>query len=303
MGTLTGKVAVITGSSRGLGLGIAQAFAREGAAVILSGRSEASLQQAIEQLRQQGARADGLPTDVAELSQVKALADFAVHTFGKIDIWVNNAGTSGVYGPTVSIDPERYERVLRTNIFGTYYGSLVALQHFLAQGTGGKLINILGRGDTQPVPYQNAYAPSKTWVRSFTLALAKEKEYANASIGIFAMNPGLVDTDLLRSVDVVQGYEKKVQPLSTIIRLWANPPAVPAEKAVWLASSATDGKTGLQVNVLGRRQLLTGALRDLRRRLTRRPAPDTSLHITSKEPYLLLPEYKVNVSRALLENS
>ena len=88
--------------------------------------------------------------------------------FGNIDIWVNNAGYGGIYGPTATIDPQDFERVMRTNIFGEYYGSWVALQHFLAQGTGGKLINLLGRGDTTPVAFQNAYASSKAWVRNFT---------------------------------------------------------------------------------------------------------------------------------------
>jgi glucose 1-dehydrogenase len=286
MGVLDGKVAVITGSSHGLGLVIAQAFAREGAAVVLAARSEASLSQAVDALKQQGMRASGLPTDVGDLLQVQALADHAVQEFGKIDIWVNNAGIGGVYGPTASIDPLLFERVIRTNIFGEYYGSLVALQHFLAQGTGGKLINMLGRGDRQPVKYQSAYASSKTWVRSFTLSLAKE--YAGIGIGIYAFNPGLMNTELLRKVDVVKGYEKKLKALSVVIRLWAEPLSVPIEKAVWLASPATDGKTGLDVRVLSTAGLVKGLLRELRRIITRQPAPDTSLEITPIAPYKML---------------
>jgi len=185
MGVLEGKVAVITGSTRGLGLAIAQAYAREGAAVMLAGRSEGDLAQAVEDLRRQGAKASGQPTDVSDLAQVRALAEAAVQTFGRIDVWVNNAGLGGVYGPTLAIEPEQFEKVLRTNILGEYYGSLVALQHFRAQESGGKLINLLGRGDDGPVAYQNAYASSKIWVRSFTLALAKE----NAAQKILAFTP------------------------------------------------------------------------------------------------------------------
>ncbi len=283
MGVLDGKVAVITGSSHGLGLAIAEAYAREGAAVVLAARSIDSLNKAIDNLKRQGAQASGLPTDVGDLQQVVALADHAVQSFGRIDIWVNNAGIGGVYGPTASIDPSLFERVIRTNIFGGYYGSLVALQHFLAQGTGGKLINMLGRGDRYPVKYQSAYASSKTWVRSFTLALAKE--YAGTGIGIYALNPGLMNTELLHKVETVKGYEKKLKPLSAVIRLWAEPLSVPAEKAVWLASSATDKKTGLDIQVLGTTGLVKGLLRELRRIITRRPAPDTSLDITSIAPY------------------
>lgn len=285
MGVLDGKVAVITGSTRGLGLAIAQAYAREGAAVVLAGRSEASLNQALHTVKQQGARVSGLVTDVSDLTQVEALAHHAVQEFGKIDIWVNNAGISAAYGPTLSLDPPQFERVLRTNIFGEYYGSVVALRYFLAHNKAGKLINLMGRGDKEPVPYQNAYASSKAWVRNFTLALARE--YAKTGIGIFAFNPGLVDTDLLRKVNVVEGYEKKVQPLSTVIRLWANPPSVPADKAVWIASSATDGKTGWEVRSLGTARLVGGLVNELRRRIMRQPAPDTSLTITPIKPYSL----------------
>jgi glucose 1-dehydrogenase len=284
MGVLDGKVAVITGSSRGLGLAIAQAYAREGAAVVLASRSSAALAEAAEALERQGARASWQVTDVGELEQVKALADLAVTMFGSIDIWVNNAGYGGIYGPTAIIDPQDFERVARTNIFGEYYGSWVALQHFLAQGTGGKLINLLGRGDTTPVAFQNAYASSKAWVRNFTLALAKE--YKKTGIGIYAFQPGLVETDLLRRVSVVQGYEKKLKIFSTIIRIWANPPSVPAEKAVWLASAATDGKTGLEVHVLTPGKQIAGLLRELRRLVQRQPARDTSLKLTMITPSL-----------------
>lgn len=283
MGLLEGKVAVITGGSRGLGLALAQAYTREGAAVVLGARSEDAVQEAVRALQEQGRRASGLATDVGELNQVKALAEHALEQFGRIDIWVNNAGAAGVYGPTAAMPPERFERVLRTNIFGTYYGSLVAINAFLAQKEPGKLINLLGRGDRQPVPLQNAYAPSKAWVRSFTLALAKE--YSGTGIGVFAFNPGLVDTNLLRSVVSIKGYEDGLKPLRTIIRMWGNPPAVPAERALWLASPATDGKTGLTINVLSGSRLLGGAIRELGRKLSRRSQAEVDLHITSLPPY------------------
>jgi len=284
MGVLEGKVAVITGSSKGLGLAIAEAFVREGAAVVLASRSSEELVEAAAAFERQGARASWQVTDVGDLEQVKALADHAVRMFGKIDIWVNNAGYGGVYGPTVAIDPQDFERVVRTNILGDYNGSLVALQHFLAQGTGGKLINLLGRGDTAPVAFQNAYASSKAWVRNFTLALAKE--YKKTGIGIYAFQPGLVETDLLRKVDVVQGYEKKLKFFSTVIRIWANPPSIPAEKAVWLASAATDGKTGLEVRLLSPGKQIAGLRRELRRLVQRQPPRDTSIEIKKIAPYM-----------------
>jgi glucose 1-dehydrogenase len=284
MSVLAGKVAVITGSSRGLGLAIAQVYAREGAAVVLASRSSADLAEAAAAIERQGGRVSWQVTDVGDFEQVKTLAEHAVKMFGKIDIWVNNAGYAGIYGPTAAIDPQDFERVVRTNILGEYYGSWVALQHFLAQGTGGKLINLLGRGDTGPVAFQNVYASSKAWVRNFTLALAKE--YQKTGIGIYAFQPGLVETDLLRKVEVVQGYEQKLRIFSTIIRIWANPPSLPAEKAVWLASGATDGKTGLVVHFSTPRKQLAGLLGELRRWLKRQPPRDTALTLRVIAPSL-----------------
>lgn len=278
MGVLEGKVAVITGSSRGLGSAIAETYARAGASVVLSARSETQLRANVEALTAKGYRAAGFPCDMSDLAAVQALAAQTVETFGKIDIWVNNAGMAGVFGPTAAVPVDHYERVVRTNIFGTYYGSITALEYMLPQRSG-KLINLLGRGDDKPVPLQNAYAPSKAWVRSFTLALAKE--YKDSGIGIFAFNPGLVDTDMLRKLESAPGYEAKLKPLSTVIQLWANEPDVPAEKALWLASPATNGKTGMAVSVLTRGAALSGALRFLVNKITRRPQRDATLDITT----------------------
>ncbi len=281
MGILEGKVAVITGSSRGLGFAIAETYAKEGASVVLAARTKSAVEESVKDLLAKGYKASGTACDVGDYEQVKALAEHAVKTFGKIDIWVNNAGVAGVYGPTAYIPRDRMERVICTNINGTYYGSIVALSYFLPQKSG-KLINLLGRGDGGPVKFQNAYAPSKYWVKSFTAGLAKE--YQDSGVGIYGFNPGLVDTDMLRQVDALQGYEEKIKPLSTVIRLWGNLPDVPAERALWLASSATDGKTGLVEKVLGRKRMLGGLLREVGRRLRRSATPDTSLHVTTVVP-------------------
>ena len=281
MGLLEGKVAVITGSTRGLGLAIAEAYAREGAAVVISSRTAHAVETEVDALQSQGLRAAGIACDVSDAGQVQTLAEFAVDTFGEFDLWVNNAGMSAPYGPTLYIPPEQFEKVTKVNIFGTYYGSMAALRHFVPRGRG-KLINLLGRGDREPVPLQNIYAPSKTWVRSFTLALARENK--DTGVGVFAFNPGLVDTEMLRDVTAITGYEKRMKALEIVIRLWGQPSGMPAERAVWLASSATDGKTGLEVRTLDQKQLLSGLWNEVKRLTRRGPAPDTTVHVTSVPP-------------------
>jgi NAD(P)-dependent dehydrogenase (short-subunit alcohol dehydrogenase family) len=273
---LQNKVAVITGSTRGFGLAIARAYVQEGAAVVVCSRSEQAVQETVAELKGAGGQASGQACDVGVLAQVQALAQHAVETFGRLDVWVNNAGVSGVSGRTSEIAPEVFAGVLQTNVLGVYYGSWVALQHFLPRNSG-KLINLQGMGDRRPSPHQNAYGSSKAWVRSFTQALARE--HWDTGVGIFALNPGLMHTELVQRVEVVEGYERRLAPFKTVLRLWANPPELPAQKAVWLASAETDGRTGLEVKFLTPRRMLGGLLRDVWRRMTRRPAEEIELDV------------------------
>ncbi len=275
---LAGKVAVITGGSRGFGLAMARAYLEAGATVVIAARSAQGVEKAVAELRPVSGTVAGTACDVTVLAQVQALADFAVARFGRLDIWINNAGLAGPYGATVSIPTDAFTQVLHTNIGGVYHGSIVALRHFLAQGSG-KLINILGHGERGPVAYQNPYASSKAWVRNFTLALAKEHQ--GSGVGVYALQPGMMVTDLLLQVDVVAGYEARLKSFGTIIQILARQPEEAARKAVWLASAATDGRTGLYVNASGTLKMLGGALRYGVRRLLGRlePPPEVMLRV------------------------
>lgn len=248
---LNGKVAVITGGTRGLGYAIALELARCGAKVVIGSRNPEAVLKAVSNFHEQGFIAAGLAGDVSDLKYIKGLSSRAVQEFGQLDIWVNNAGTAGPYGPTLEISSPEYMKVLSTNINGVYNGSLAALDIFLKQGHG-KLINILGHGWNGPVAFQNAYAPTKIWVKNFTLGLANE--YENSGVNIFAFNPGMVLTDLLTHVQVIAGYEDKLKSFPMVVRILAKPAEIPARKVAWLASPATDGKTGqiVQVSDFGR---------------------------------------------------
>jgi NAD(P)-dependent dehydrogenase (short-subunit alcohol dehydrogenase family) len=281
MRLLEDKIAVVTGSSRGFGLAIAEAFADHGAAVVLASRSEEAIGKAIESIRATGARASGLVCDTTDLKQVEALAEHAVKTFGGLHVWVNNAGMSPTYGPTAHIQPDEFVRTIQTNILGTYYGSIVALRRFLPQKSG-KLINILGAGARGPVPMQNAYASSKSWIRTFTLALAQE--YKDSGVGVYALGPGMMLTEMLTRVRVVAGYEERLRVYPTVIRVLARPPEAAAHKVVWLASAATDGRTGSEVYLFNPVTTLLGFLRERIGRLMGQPDMSPHLDIASVPP-------------------
>jgi NAD(P)-dependent dehydrogenase (short-subunit alcohol dehydrogenase family) len=278
---LKDKVAVITGGSRGLGLAIAQAYARAGAQVVIASRTRQSVASALELLKAAGARADGLVCDVADIAQVEALARYAIKTFGRIDIWVNNAGLSAPYGPTAHIPSQMFSNVVNTNIVGTYNGSVVAMRHFVPQKSG-KLINLLGRGDTGAIKYQNAYSSSKVWVRNFTKALAAE--YKHSGVDVFGFNPGLVRTEMLSQVQAVSGFESKVTSIRFVAALWGHDVDVPAQRALWLASAATDGKTGLMLTVLTPGFMLGRLFTIGLRWLLRAPVEMMDLNVSSVEP-------------------
>ncbi len=287
MGVLENKRAVITGASRGFGLAVARAYLDEGARVVLAGRSPASLQDALARLSAPPGRALSCTCDVSQAEQVQALAEYACQEMGGFDIWVNNAALSAPFGPTLAVDPQEFNRVLQANIFGAYNGSRRALLHFLPHREG-KLINILGRGDRGSQPMQNAYASSKSWLVSFTQALAAE--YKGSGVGIYAFNPGMMCTELLTQVEVVSGFEARLSGFENVVSMWAEPPEVPAQRMVWLASAATDGRSELVVHQMTRRSMLSGAVRFLANRLLGKQTSPISISLTSVPPAFVVEE-------------
>ena len=151
------------------------------------------------------------------------------------------------------------------------------MRHFLPRGSG-KLINILGAGSKKPAPNQNAYGSTKAWIRVFTLALAAETKASG--VGVFALQPGLMDTDLLTELVTFKEHEKRLRDfMPFLIRAAGKKPDVAARKALWLASSATDGKTGLDVSVGSSLGFLVGFLREGLRRLLRLPTRPVVMNV------------------------
>ncbi|MBO2447875.1 SDR family oxidoreductase [Actinomadura barringtoniae] len=187
-------VTVITGGTRGIGLGLARAFLDRGCRVALCGRTEESVAKALSDLAG-GDNAVGVPCDVADRSEVQALWDHATGSFGRIDHWINNAGVSTAPKPLWQVTPSQLEAVTRTNLLGVMNGGAVAVAGMRAQG-GGTLWNMEGLGsDGRMVPGLAPYGATKRAVTYLTDALAKELK--GTPVKAAHLSPGMVVTDLL----------------------------------------------------------------------------------------------------------
>jgi NAD(P)-dependent dehydrogenase (short-subunit alcohol dehydrogenase family) len=193
------KNIVITGSTRGIGFGLANAFLQMGCAVTVSGRSQESTASAVKQLaaKYDPARVFGFPCDVTVSAQVTSLWEASAAHFGSVDIWINNAGLSGELGMVWELPAEEFQWVIATNVTGTILGSQVAMRGMLKQGHGA-IYNMEGMGsDGRKHAGLTFYGMTKYAVHYFTESLALEAKGTPILVG--GLRPGMVATDLLRA--------------------------------------------------------------------------------------------------------
>lgn len=188
---------VITGSTRGIGLGMAREFLKRGHAVMISSRGREAVDKALAGLRQefpQGKLA-GHPCDVGEFQQVQALWDAAAAALGKVDIWVNNAGRDGLKVPFFMLPPDDMKAIITTNLIGLMNCNRVCMTGMYKQ-KGGWIWNMEGFGSNGQVrPTVAVYGSTKYAVRYFTKAMAQELAKTPVKMGY--LSPGIVVTDML----------------------------------------------------------------------------------------------------------
>lgn len=192
---LQGKVAIVTGAgSRGIGRGIAHSFVREGAKVVISGRTQSKLDDAAKELRAAGGEVEIVAADVSKPEDANQLIRRTVDRFGRLDILVNNAGII-VRKPFVEITPEEWDRLFATNVRGCFLCAQAAAKEMLKQGKG-KIIMISSDSALVGVPLLSAYSSTKGAI--LTLVRAMAVEFAPHHINVNAILPGAVETDLNR---------------------------------------------------------------------------------------------------------
>ena len=192
----TGKVAIVTGAASGIGEAVAQAIAARGGQVVVADINQDAAERAATAIGETGGSAKAFRTDVADAASVEAMVNFAVDTYGGLDVAVNNAGIGGPLSPTGEYPVDGWRRVIDINLNGVFYGMRYQIPAMLARG-GGAIINvasILGAVGTANSP---AYVAAKHGVLGLTKAAAIE--YATRNIRINSVGPGYIATPLLTS--------------------------------------------------------------------------------------------------------
>ena len=202
-------VVVITGSTRGIGYGLASEMLARGASVLVSGRTPEAVDSAVRVLAEEHEeeRVAGVACDVTDADQVQGLWDGAVDRFGRVDVWINNAGLANRRGGLGEQEADELRAVIGTNVLGTFYGCRVAIRGMTEQG-GGMLWNMEGLGsDGRKVEGMAPYGTTKAGVRYLNDALFKEQKGSVVKVG--AIRPGMVITDmLLGELERLEGEER-----------------------------------------------------------------------------------------------
>jgi 3-oxoacyl-[acyl-carrier protein] reductase len=241
--TLTGKTALITGASAGIGAAIARKLAAQGAAVAITYRNGKTKAEAlVADIIAQGGQAACFGGDVSSPTDAKALADAAAARFGQIDILVNNAGIieAGLFG---SIDPASFERQFSSNVLSVLLMMQAAVPH--VPESGGRIINISSSLATAPVASTGVYSASKAAVNTLTHCFAKELGAKNITVNAIA--PGATETDMTSAIDpAIKNQIAAATPLGR----WAKPEDI-ADATAFLASEAARFITGRVIVVDG----------------------------------------------------
>lgn len=247
------KTVAITGSTRGIGYGLAGSFLGLGCAVVISGRTPAGVEQALTRLasKYEAARILGHPCDVTQREQVQALWDAAQAHFGAIDIWINNAGTAHPQLDFWDCSPEQIQAVVNTNVIGAMYGAQVALRGMLDQGSG-SFYNMEGLGsDGRRVDGLTLYGTTKCALRYLTDALVEEMRGTPVLVG--ALRPGMLLTDLVTG-QYAGRPEEEWQAARRIFNILADRVETVAP---WLAQKVlANTRTGVRITWLTRRKVM-----------------------------------------------
>lgn len=246
MSELNGKVAIVTGASKGIGAAIAKGLAAAGAAVVVNyASSREGADRVVAEIIGAGGKAIAVAADVAKAGDVQRLFEVTKKTFGALDVLVNNAGVYR-FAPIEEVTEDEFHRQFNINVLGVLLTSREAMKYFGSDG--GSVINISSIASTSPMPTAVVYSASKAAVDTITRVLAKE--LGPKHIRVNAINPGGVETEGVHSLGVIgSDFEKQMVARTPLGRL--GQPDDIASVAVFLASAASGWMTGETIAVGG----------------------------------------------------
>ena len=237
--SLTDKIAIITGASRGIGEAIARGMAEQGATVVLASRKQEALDAVAASINAEGGKALAIACHMGKPDQIEALFERVKSEFGRLDVLVNNAATNPYFGPAIEATEAVFDKTFEVNVKGCFLMTQHAARMMVAQG-GGSIINIASMVGVSPAPMQGVYSMTKAAVIAMTKAFAKE--LGGAGVRCNAICPGLTETKFARVlIDTKEIYETYIRdvPLGRHAQ-----PSEMVGAAVYLASDASSYTTG-----------------------------------------------------------
>jgi len=246
---LSGQTAVVTGAGRGIGEGIATLLAEAGANIVCAARSEDQIARVAQEITESDApgRAVAQVTDVSSEAAMNALAQRAMDEFGRVDIWVNNAGGSLVSAPLTELDPEEWAKTLNVNLSSVFYGVRAAAKHMT---NGGSIINTSSMAGRDPFPGSGHYCAAKAGVNQLTRTVALE--LGAKGIRVNAILPGFIPTDTVKKA--LDMKDEDFGPLLEQLNLPAGRLGTPRDIAacvLYLAGDSGEWVTGQCLTIAG----------------------------------------------------
>ncbi|MCB1660159.1 MAG: SDR family oxidoreductase [Moraxellaceae bacterium] len=243
---LSGKIALVTGASRGIGQAIAELLAQHGAHVIISSRKAESCQVVVDNIINAGGSAEAMACHIGEMAQIEAIFAQVEAKHGRLDILVNNAATNPHFGAIVDTDINAFQKTVDVNIRGYFFMSSYGAK-LMAKNGGGAIVNVASVNGVIPGLFQGIYSITKAAVMSMTQAFAKE--CAGMGVRVNALLPGFTDTKfasaLVKNEQVVKSVLQHV-PMNRIAQ-----PNEMAGAVLYLVSPAASYTTGVCLNVDG----------------------------------------------------
>lgn len=237
--TLSGKVAIVTGASRGIGQSIAETLAQAGAKVVIASRKQDDLDKVSASIREAGGESLAVAAHTGKKETLTALVQKTVDTYGRLDILINNAATNPHFGTLLDAEDSLWQKTIEVNVMGNVWLCQAAVPHMRAAG-GGKIVNIASIVGLNPGRFQGIYSATKAAVISLTKTLAME--LGSENIQVNAIAPGLVQTKFAQVLWESESLMETVRARTPLGRI--GQPDEIAGLALWLSSPASSFTTG-----------------------------------------------------------